>query len=158
MSGPSSTPPLQPAHDPAALADALISAAERSFFAYAELARADQLIVASGGWYQASVSFRGRFSGTVSLTLPVDLARDLWASFLGLEPDLAADHVAIRDLVGEIANMTCGSWLTGRQETSCFDLTQPDVRAVDVAPAADIVVVVNDQPVVIVLRIAAGDQ
>jgi Chemotaxis phosphatase CheX len=158
MSCPSSTPTLQPAHDPAALADALINVAERSFFAYAELAPADWPIVASGGWYQASVSFRGRFSGSMSLTLPVDLARDLWAAFLGLESDLAADHVAIRDLVGEIANMTCGSWLTGRRETSCFDLAQPDVRAVDVAPAADIVVVVNDQPVAIVLHIAPGDQ
>jgi len=159
MSCPSSrTPTLQPAHDPAALAEALISVAERSFFAFAELAPADQPVLASDGWYQASVSFRGRFSGSVTLTMPAGLARNLWASFLGLEPDVAPDEVAICDLIGEIANMACGSWLTGRLEASCFELLHPDVRRVDAAPAGDVVVMVNDQPVAVVLRIAPGDR
>jgi chemotaxis phosphatase CheX-like protein len=157
MSCPSSVPALRPAHDPAALAEALIRVAERSLFAYAELAATDQVLVTASGWYEASVSFTGPFSGCVRVALPVGLARDLWASFLGLEPDVAVDEVAVCDLVGELANMAAGSWLTGRGETSCFDLTHPEVRQVAAPPAADAVVSVNDQPVAIVLRVAPGE-
>jgi hypothetical protein len=158
MSCQSSAQPLQPAHNPAALAQALVTVAERSFFAYAEPAAPEQVAAATGGWYEASVSFHGSFSGRVMLTLPADLARELWASFLGLESDAVADDVATRDLVGELANMVCGTWLTALSETSCFELAPPVVRATDATPAADVVVTVNEQPVAIALLVRSGDR
>src|SRR5260221_8521705 len=116
MSCSSSAAARRPAHDPAALADALIAVAERSFFAYAELGALDPSYVAAAGWYQASISFCGPFSGAATLALPVALARELWASFLGLEPDQSIEDDAVRDLVGELTNMAAGSWLSGRME------------------------------------------
>jgi hypothetical protein len=158
MSCQSSAPPVQPAHNPAALATALVRVAERSFFAYAEPAAREPIGPTTGGWYEASVSFRGSFSGRVTLTLPVALAHDLWASFLGLESGAAAADAAVRDLAGELANMVCGAWLTGLSDASCFELAHPDVLATDATPTADMVVTVNDQPVAIALHVESGDR
>ena len=90
------------------------------------------------------------------LALPTALAHDLYVSFLGLEPDAAIDDRAVRDLVGELANMTCGSWLTGVHATSCFDLTHPDVQVIDAAPPTGVVVMIDYQPVVIGAADCAG--
>lgn len=151
-----SSAPLVDAAGVEALAAALVGVAERSFFAYAEATAPDHVVSTTGGWYEALVSFRGPFHGTVGLTLPVELARELCASFLGLEPDDIVEDAAVRDLAGEFANMACGTWLTGLEAASCFELTHPVVRAIDAAPAADVVVAVNERPVVIVLRTEAG--
>jgi hypothetical protein len=156
MSCPSSAQALHPAHDPAALAAALVSVAERSFFAYAEATAPDDVVLTAGAWYEARVSFQGPFSGSMTLALPAALAHELYVAFLGLEADAAIDADAVRDLVGELANMACGSWLTGVHATSCFDLTHPDVQAIETAPPTDIVVMINDQPVAMALQIAPG--
>jgi hypothetical protein len=158
MSSLSSAPPPQAAHNRAALTAALVAVVERCFFAFAEPAAPGYVIPAASGWYEASVSFGGPLSGSVILALPVGLARELWTLFLGLESDAVADAVAVQDLTGELTNMVCGAWLTGLAETSCFELTHPEVRRIEAAPAAELVVVVNDQPIVIVLQIASGDR
>jgi hypothetical protein len=158
MSCPSSVQALPHDYDPALLAEAMVTVAERSFFAYAEVSGPECVEVASGGWYEAAVSFRGPFSGRVLLALPSSLARDLSMSFLGLEPDAVLADPSVADLVGEISNMVCGSWLTGLPETACFELTHPEVRTIDAAPDDGMVVAVNDQPVVLHLEIAPGQQ
>lgn len=154
MCSQSSVQPVQPPVDPAALAAAIVAVAERSFFAYAEPNPPEHVISTAGGWFEATVRFRGPFCGHVAVALPVALAQELCAAFLGAEPDAPPDTSAVLDLTGEFSNMVCGTWLTGLAEASCFELAHPEVRAIDAAPAADIVVGVNDQPVVVVLRVS----
>ena len=91
-----------------------------------------------------------------TVALPVDLARDLCAAFLGIDAAEISDEASVQDLEGEFANMACGTWLTSLQETSCFALEHPQVRLADAAPAADVVVAVNDRPVVVHLSMGAA--
>jgi CheY-specific phosphatase CheX len=158
MSCPSSAPPLPHGYDPGGIADALITVAERSFFAYAEAVGPESVAAVAGKWYQGSVMFLGAFSGRLTLTLPAALARDLSTAFLGLESDAVVEDSQVCDLVGEFSNMVCGSWLTGLPEQSCFELTHPEVRTTEAAAPPGIVVAVNDQPVIIHVQITAGER
>ena len=92
----------------------------------------------------------------MTVALPVDLARDLCAAFLGIDAADINDEASVQDLAGEFANMACGTWLTSLREDSCFALEHPQVRLADAAPLADVVVAVNDRPVVVHLRMGAA--
>lgn len=129
----------------------MVRVAERSLYAFAEpVPPALMPPTIDGGWYDATVAFRGPFSGQMSLAVPVVLARQICAAFLGdSEVD---DETAIRDLVGEFANMTCGTWLTAVNEAGCFDLTHPEVTpAVTLAPR-ELAFVINELPVMLSAR------
>ena len=143
--------------DPAAIATALVAVAERSFFAFAEPAAPEHVVSTGGGWYAATVAFDGPFGGHMTVALPVDLARDLCAAFLGVDTADIKDEAAVQDLAGEFANMACGTWLTSLHEASCFALAHPTVELTQVAPAADVVVAVNDRPVVVRLQMGADE-
>lgn len=134
------------------IVDAVVRVAERSLYAFAEpVSPAIMPAAVDGGWYDASVSFAGPFSGTMSLAVPVMLARQICAAFLGdSEVD---DETAIRDLVGEFANMTCGTWLTAANEAACFDLTHPEVIAAETLAPRDLAFVINEMPVMLSARI-----
>lgn len=134
----------------AAIAGAVIRVAEESLFTWAEPAAADAAPWPDGPWWTATVAFTGPIAGRVALALPDGLARDLLASFLGLEPGEPVADTALADFLGEFANMSCGAWLTGLARQEAFALQHPVVCAVD-APAAQptAVVVVSDSPVLI---------
>ena len=135
--------------------DAVTRVAERSLYAFAEAVPADLMPrTIDGGWHVASVEFTGPFSGRMSMTVPTVLGRQICSAFLGDED--VADDTAVRDLVGEFANMTCGTWLTARHEAQCFDLMHPDVVDADQAPSCDIAFVVNELPVMLRLEIGQG--
>src|SRR5262245_58629568 len=93
--------------EPGGLSGALVSVAERSFFAFAEPAPPDASLESEGGWYEATVSFAGGCRGRVTLGIPRVLAAELAAAFLGAEPDDVPDEAACGDLAGEFANMAC---------------------------------------------------
>lgn len=132
--------------------EALTRVAERSLYAFAEAVPADLMPrTIDGGWHVASLKFSGPFSGEVSMAVPVVLGRQMCTAFLG--DDEVDDETAVRDLVGEFANMTCGTWLTARQDAGCFDLTHPNVVAVDAVPGCDLAFVVNDMPVMLSMQI-----
>jgi hypothetical protein len=125
--------------------DAVTRVAERSLFAFAEEVPVDLMpSTIDGGWHVASLQFEGPFSGRMSLAVPAVLGRQICDACVGDEP---VELIAVRDLVGEFANMTCGTWLTARKETGCFDLPHPEVVDVDDVPACDLAFVVNDLPV-----------
>jgi CheY-specific phosphatase CheX len=130
------------------IVDAVVRVAERSLYAFAEpVPPALMPSTIDGGWYDATVTFRGPFSGQMSLAVPVTLARQICAAFLG-DSDVD-DETAIRDLVGEFANMTCGTWLTAVNEAGCFDLTHPEVTpAASLAPR-ELAFVINELPVML---------
>ena len=134
----------------APLTDAVIAVAERSFFAWAEPAGGAPMAT-DGVWHHASVAFDGDFRGRTTFSVPPSLADELFRCFLGLGPDDPVDEAALRDLLGEFANMSCGSWLTGVQGRRCFTLASPEVESNGVTPSDEptAVVMVNDQPVLI---------
>ena len=138
------------------LTDAVIAVAERSLFALAEPIDAAAVPpTIDGGWYDAAVSFAGPFSGRVALAVPVTLAHQFCAAFLG-ETDVE-DEAAVRDVVGELANMACGTWLTSIDAAGCFDLAHPEVQKIDETKTPDIALMINDMPVTIVAQVEQGE-
>jgi CheY-specific phosphatase CheX len=72
-----------------------------------------------------SLSFAGDVLGSFGVRLRLNFARELAASFLGEdEADLGSDEVA--EVVGELANMLCGSVVSRMKADSHFVLTHPE--------------------------------
>jgi len=140
------------------LVSSVTAVAEQSFFAFVDLPATPPDPPAEGeSWLEACVAFAGPFSGQLWLDMPDALARDLFVSFLGLEPEAEAADQALQDLVGEFANMTCGAWLTSQDAAECFALGHPEVRRVG-CPRGDaaVVVAVNDRPIGLTLEVEEG--
>ena len=137
--------------DPRPLLDAMIGVAELSFFSIGEpVADAAAVVLPGGGWYEAIVAFDGPARGHARFVLPGGLSRELFTEFLGLDSADAIQEAALRDLVGEFANMACGAWLTGLNEASCSTIAHPEVRLLPGAPPpGGLVVLINGQPVVV---------
>ena len=135
----------------ALLGPALLKVAETSFFAFAEPRGGDSALGVSQ-WHAASVRFKGPISGTVTVAIPIPLAGDLAAAFLG---DDEADEPTVRDLCGEFVNQVTGTWLTELDERVGFDLDGPEVERVEAMPARGFAMTVNDQPVIVTLDLAA---
>jgi hypothetical protein len=132
--------------------DAVIRVSERSLYAFAEHVPAALMpATIDGGWHVASLQFRGPFSGRISMAVPVLLSQQICGAFLGAD---VQDEAAVRDLVGEFANMTCGAWLTGIDTTECFDLTHPEVDAAQQVPSCDLAFVINDLPVMLTMSLS----
>lgn len=127
--------------------------AEQSFFAFAEPAEPPlDEITGYPEWMEALVHFSGPVSGRFTLTLPVGLGRELCAAFLGSNPDDTLDPSALEDLVGELANMACGAWLTTVRRADAFALSHPEVRHVGAPPETPQVwMSCNGQPVALLL-------
>jgi hypothetical protein len=76
----------------------------------------------------ATVVFSGAFGGTMKIGVAEGLARELFGSFLGLDPSESPEEAPLFDLVGEFGNMVCGSWLTRSCQRRRFDLEHPVVE------------------------------
>ena len=74
----------------------------------------DELASGDAAWLVATVPFReGDATGVLSCSLPEDLARKLLDAFTGRDPrEPQPSGDAVFDLVGELSNMICGTWLT----------------------------------------------
>lgn len=135
------------------LLDAASRVCETSFFAYTEPASPDviELVAAESSWYHAEVTFTGPLNGRVRLSLPEDLAREMFAAFLGCADSSAANSAEIQDVVGECSNMVCGAWLTMLGGDTCFALAHPSVVPGGLPEPQDdsIIMSVNDRPAVI---------
>ncbi len=119
-----------PAEHVGGLIEALTEVAENSFFGFVEpvdLARFAEMAAVSPAWLRVSVHFEGAFAGWMHVDLPEALGRELFSAFLGEEP--SGDNRELYDLVGEFANMVCGTWLTRSCQRRQFNLQHPDVSA-----------------------------
>ncbi len=77
----------------------------------------------------ANMSFRGPFSGIVTLAVPREMAPVLAANVLGLDPGDELGLQAARDALKELLNVICGNVLTAiAGDEPVFDLTVPDVE------------------------------
>jgi len=133
---------------------AIVEVAETSLFAFTDECDADGFADAlqqgAAECFRGAVRFDGAFGGEVELMLPDALARELCASFGGLN---SPDEVGERDLadfVGEVANMVCGAWLTRACHDQSFTLAPPQVTRGAAEPtAADacrFFLAINDTP------------
>lgn len=151
-------------------ADALLAAiravAEENFFAITVPCDAGtfaELAVRQPRWLVARVQFEeGPLAGSVSCTLPEELAHVLLDAFSGWEPSAPAPtYDQVLDLVGEFSNMVCGSWLTRITRHQAFTLSRPVVEPA-LAPAhADgprLFVAVRDLPLAVDVRLQSVTQ
>lgn len=124
-----------------AVVSAVSDVAERSFFAMVDVcdeARFAESAAAAEDWLRASVWFEeSACAGEVICHLPATLADRLFDAFSGRDAADPAPLVSeVHDLVGEFANMVCGSWLTRAANNRTFSLRRPEV-AVDAALTGD---------------------
>lgn len=105
----------------------------------------------------AEIDFRGPFSGSLSMAIPVELACEAAANMLGSAPeDELAEH-QIHDAVKELLNVACGHVLTTLAgDEPVFDLAVPSVVSLDELDWAQYVgregcaaMSVEDSPVVV---------
>jgi len=149
---------LTPATERDALASAFATVAEQSFFAYAEAEDPTPGDVAAcPDWMQASVRFTGLFAGHLRVTVPTSLGFELCGAFLGTAPDEVLADTAVSDLLGELANMACGTWLTDAHSAQSFALTHPEVSHVAGPPPSPLLwMSCNGQPVSVALEESAS--
>lgn len=111
---------------------AVADVAERSFFCLidpCDTGRFADIALLHDEWLISTVHFDdGACSGSVTCRLPGALAARLVDAFSGRDPsDPAPDTSEVMDLVGEFANMICGSWLTRAVNQRTFTLSSPVV-------------------------------
>jgi CheY-specific phosphatase CheX len=76
--------------------------------------------------FVAQLTFEGDPSGALTLTVRASTARSVAADFLAAEePDLSEQEVG--EVVGELANMICGSVLSRVESTATFRLASPRI-------------------------------
>lgn len=56
-----------------------------------------------------SISFKGKFDGTLNMICTLPCATSITLNVLGLDDENEIDHSDIPDAIGEVANMTMGS-------------------------------------------------
>lgn len=141
--------PTSPIADRDALVASFCQVAEQSFFAFAEaVVPAPDEVAAYDSWIEALVHFSGPTRGQLVLAVPASLGVELCGAFLGSGPDEVPDSFAVDDLVGELANMAVGAWLTNVCPADCFALSHPAVRRAEAGPACpETWMACNGQPV-----------
>jgi hypothetical protein len=137
----------------ARLVDATALVCETSFLALATLGTPDVLVAVAGEgrWYHATVSFDGPSHGSVHISVPEGLARELFGTFLGFAQSRAAGGAIIEDVMGEFVNMVCGVWLTMLGGEHAFTITPTAVRlgGLPAPEEYNIILSVNDRPTVV---------
>jgi len=139
------------------LIDVFCRVLEQVAFAFGEETPKEELPAAEfSGYLLCGIAFRGPFEGAIEMALPSELCRELAANTLGAERESVAPEMAA-DALKEIANVTCGQWLTNvAGEKLVFDLSVPTIEDLGSAGwkelrsrASSIAMVVDDAPVLI---------
>ncbi len=151
-----------------ALREAVTAAVERSFFTVVEPCDERDLAQFIGdapGWLVASVHFSEEdAAGSLFCTLRRSSAVELFNSFGGRDPNgPPPSEEDLFDLMGELANMVCGSWLTRLANHQMFKLSRPVVHQApdsDQLPSADsrILMTMPCGPLIVEVRFAKSDE
>lgn len=121
---------------------------ETMFFLFPENPE-DHADLFHGPALKAWVPVKGPKNFQIGLMVPLELAREMAANFLGLEKDEVAPE-KIDDVVKETANMVAGSFLWKEKAPGVFHLEPPEVLRLDLdgrkwqKKANSIVLVVED--------------
>ncbi|MBN1592581.1 MAG: chemotaxis protein CheX [Candidatus Coatesbacteria bacterium] len=116
------------------LSEVFCQVLEQVAFAFGELVpKSDLPPINHADYLLCRIGFEGPFSGEIEIATPSEYCRDLAANTLGVEPEEATSEMAA-DALKEIANVTCGQWLTAiAGEQPIFDLTVPEIEYMDQA-------------------------
>lgn len=88
-----------------------------------------------GAGLRAWVPVRGPKKFRVGLSVPLNLAREMAANFLGLDRE-AVTPEQLRDVVKETANMVAGALLAREQAPKIYQLESPQVVQVNLEESA----------------------
>lgn len=84
----------------------------------------------------AGVRFTGAPSGMFALAIAEAPARRIACNFLGADGESALADGQVAEVIGELANMICGSALSRLESDSTFDIGQPaPLAGLDTVPA-----------------------
>ncbi len=75
------------------------------------------------------VEFQGSSSGMLHMSMPRETAEALTANFLGLLVGEVPSEEQMNDVVNELGNMVCGSFLSRHESEELFDLSKPEILA-----------------------------
>lgn len=107
---------------------------ERQAFMFA--GPAGSAVDPEGEWREASISFKGPFTGSVRLAAPRRMSLELAAKFLGKDVSDPAVEQGADDSFKELLNVLCGHLLTTLAgEEAVFDLSMPWVNTLPLAQA-----------------------
>lgn len=107
-----------------ALAEAAGDVFETMFFTAVSAAEQDAPAAASRE-LTAGVRFTGAPSGMFTLAIGEAPARRIACNFLGAEDETALADSQVSEVIGELANMICGSVLSRLESNTTFDIGQP---------------------------------
>ena len=79
---------------------------------------------ADAKWVAAKLHFQGPFSGDFGLCAPLGTAQIIASNFLG-EDESGIDPSQIVEVLCELANMICGSFLSRFESKGVYDLSPP---------------------------------
>jgi CheY-specific phosphatase CheX len=85
---------------------------------------AQETLAPGQDWVAAKLAFRGPSTGEFGLHAPLSTARVLAANFLG-EEEAQIDPQQAAEVVCEISNMICGSFLSRLGGGQVYDLSHP---------------------------------
>ena len=74
----------------------------------------------------AKLRFEGIPSGTFTICASTGAAREMSATFLGIEPDQVTEN-QLDQVVGELANMVCGNAMSRAALGKTLSLTHPEI-------------------------------
>jgi len=121
------------------LGPVFLEVAEKLAFMFGKSVGAEAVADADGGWVSARLDFHAERSGTLVLTVPAGMCREIAANILGLDPEDIANDAVAEDALKEMVNVVAGRVvpeLLG--EGSDFDLTVPRIARLDAAACLDL--------------------
>ncbi|MBZ2177182.1 MAG: chemotaxis protein CheX [Acidobacteriota bacterium] len=81
------------------------------------------------------VEFQGASSGMLHMSMPRETAEALTANFLGLPMGEVPTEEQVNNVVNELGNMVCGSFLSKHESEELFDLSKPEILAASEPPS-----------------------
>jgi CheY-specific phosphatase CheX len=114
------------------LKETFIEVLEQLAYMFATDVELDRVNAGVASYLQARMQFTGEPSGSVSVAVPREVAREIAANILGLEPDDPAVDRRLSDALGEVLNVTCGHLLTRLfGEEPVFTMTVPETSTLE---------------------------
>jgi CheY-specific phosphatase CheX len=98
----------------------------------------DESVTEDGAWISARLHFQGPSSGYFGLRTPLGTARIIASNFLG-EDEVDLNTLQVIEVLCELSNMICGSFLSRLESNGVYDLSHPVRDLALVQPSADTV-------------------
>ena len=84
----------------------------------------DESVAEDETWIAARLQFQGRLSGDFGLRAPQGTARQIASNFLG-EDEVDLNTLQVVEVLCELSNMICGSFLNRLEGKGAYDLSHP---------------------------------